>query len=1225
MDLRTREYQIRDWNANLLPVPLTLSVHWQLVNSPVPPHFLEKSSYHNAAAMTTTNNAAARDGNDTTSSSSSSNDAMIEEAASLSDLLAALAVGARAVQGLPLDNDEFAYQASFPEFASQLGSTKAALMDVLTMALPALGDDYFDSTEDGNDAAALRHSAEDYYLDDDPLLWEKCAEACDALLEDVELYLEQANNKSTTTTTTTPLSGKTSSSQWEHWSARARQRAQGTKRLMEGLVDMVKPQLTYHIAVQNDRQLPFVPRVHPDKPFAVTPLDISLQPGHGLDMRLASIKSIINNNNTTTTTATTSTTTTTTTTSRYPENMIAPTHHVAHVYQTEIESFTYRPWQLQAKEPPSGTIPVVEPLQATWVDTEAALQALATKLSTVTHIAMDLEAHSHRSFSGLTCLVQLSIRRSPMDEHDDESATSMENYLLDPFALGATAMTTHLAAPLANPDIVKVMHGADWDMAWLQRDFGLYVVNLFDTGRAARALKFTSAGYAYLLHHYVGIAAEKHHQLSDWRQRPIPPDMQQYAIRDTHYLLDIYERLKWDLEQHPDASIEQVLDVSRKVALIRFDKEPFMPDGYKWLLGGRGRNAQEHRLTPAQERVLATLWDWRDATARECDESLLYVCPNPALLRLSLASPTTVTALQAVLNPMPPLLLRYAPQVVDRIKHALVMKDNDRGDDVKDVGGKVADTNSGRPPQIPRPPSSNVMDDDDEEVANSNRGALPRPSSLTPSSAYFKPAEMATHDRPDHGRSGILSPVLGTEALYQQAGWMTPQNYPGGRRSSDQEDESDDRDTELIANNVTTTNTTSDDDDCDASSKAKHLLVVDQANQNFKAVDYMTHSLEMKVAERKKAAVAAATAAAAVASQRRRGRSVDGLGPTRAARERSKSPIRLTAEEQARHAQQAAARVRISLSRKEDELAMISPSTELNDEDEDDGDELGGNREQAIDKDNGAVQEEAEEEFVIPRSLKDIYKISNQNRRNKKSSPTPERSGKANETEMNALVQAEALLKSRGLNGKGYFDSGDGALGNKRQRTKSTESEKSDDNVGDGVNNNSGNNSANLSREDDIAFMQEMGWIQSKEEAEKMVEQRQGERVESAVPESSGPGDDDNVDEEITRRAASSNSNNNRSSRDSNKHSHQQQPSPAFDYSTVGAIGAFQSQASAAQNNPFFAGAALTGGALTQGFGRGPERGKRPGGRGGGGGRQQTRVRERPEKKDGRTQVYKKK
>ena len=50
-----------------------------------------------------------------------------------------------------------------------------------------------------------------------------------------------------------------------------------------------------------------------------------------------------------------------------------------------------------------------------------------------------------------------------------------------------------------DPKIVKVLHGADRDVEWLQRDFGIYVVNMFDTGQAARVLRLPSKGLAYLL------------------------------------------------------------------------------------------------------------------------------------------------------------------------------------------------------------------------------------------------------------------------------------------------------------------------------------------------------------------------------------------------------------------------------------------------------------------------------------------------------------------------------------------------------------------------------------------------------------------------------------------------------------------------------------------------------------------------------------------------------
>lgn len=40
---------------------------------------------------------------------------------------------------------------------------------------------------------------------------------------------------------------------------------------------------------------------------------------------------------------------------------------------------------------------------------------------------------------------------------------------------------------------------------WLQRDFGIYVANLFDTGQAARVLQHKRLGLAYLLEHYCNV------------------------------------------------------------------------------------------------------------------------------------------------------------------------------------------------------------------------------------------------------------------------------------------------------------------------------------------------------------------------------------------------------------------------------------------------------------------------------------------------------------------------------------------------------------------------------------------------------------------------------------------------------------------------------------------------------------------------------------------------
>lgn len=59
------------------------------------------------------------------------------------------------------------------------------------------------------------------------------------------------------------------------------------------------------------------------------------------------------------------------------------------------------------------------------------------------------------------------------------------------------------------------------DIGWLQRDFGIYVVNMFDTGQAARVLNFEKFSLAYLLKKFCDVTANKQYQLADWRIRSV--------------------------------------------------------------------------------------------------------------------------------------------------------------------------------------------------------------------------------------------------------------------------------------------------------------------------------------------------------------------------------------------------------------------------------------------------------------------------------------------------------------------------------------------------------------------------------------------------------------------------------------------------------------------------------------------------------------------------------
>jgi exosome complex exonuclease RRP6 len=146
---------------------------------------------------------------------------------------------------------------------------------------------------------------------------------------------------------------------------------------------------------------------------------------------------------------------------------------------------------------------------------------MLTKLRASSEIAVDLEHHSYRTYLGFLCLVQISTRE--------------EDFVVDVIALRDEMEV--LNEIFTDPKIVKVFHGAESDIVWLQQDFNLYVVNLFDTFHASKLLgtffaialfllsliclviEFPRHGLANLLEMYCDYIPDKRYQLADWRIR----------------------------------------------------------------------------------------------------------------------------------------------------------------------------------------------------------------------------------------------------------------------------------------------------------------------------------------------------------------------------------------------------------------------------------------------------------------------------------------------------------------------------------------------------------------------------------------------------------------------------------------------------------------------------------------------------------------------------------
>ncbi|KAL8271388.1 hypothetical protein Esti_004722 [Eimeria stiedai] len=228
-------------------------------------------------------------------------------------------------------------------------------------------------------------------------------------------------------------------------------------------------------------------------------------------------------------------------------------------------------------------------------------------------VALDVEHCNEFSYRGMTCLVQL--------------ATPTATYLIDPFRM-FTQM--HLLNKITlNADILKVLHNAEHDVAWLQRDFGVYIVNAFDAGIAATVLNFP--GGSSLQNLLKQLCAETKccaFAREDWSQRPIPDHLLEYAAQDVRHLLFIHRVFARRLSDFVQFACEQAdhAAISRYESLLkqRFSKT-YNFSAYKL----------KHDLKDLRSRVPEKMTDllvlafaWRDIMARFLDVGRHYLIPK---------------------------------------------------------------------------------------------------------------------------------------------------------------------------------------------------------------------------------------------------------------------------------------------------------------------------------------------------------------------------------------------------------------------------------------------------------------------------------------------------------------------------------------------------------------------------------------------------------------------
>ena len=275
-----------------------------------------------------------------------------------------------------------------------------------------------------------------------------------------------------------------------------------------------------------------------------------------------------------------------------------------------------------AAPPARVAVPLVEPRDgvpepvATAEELAAAIAGLAAGTGPV---AVDAERASGYRYGQRAYLVQL--RRA-----------GSGTVLIDPVPLPDLSA---LGAAIA--DAEWVLHAASQDLPCLA-ELGMRPRTLFDTELAGRLLGYEKVGLGAMVENQLGLALEKGHSAADWSTRPLPRSWLAYAALDVEVLVELRDLLERQLVE--TGKLEWAREEFAAVAAA----PPPVPRSEPWR-----RTSGIHRVRG--RRALATvrsLWEARDALARQRDIAPGRVLPDSAIVAAATANPGTADDLAAL-------------------------------------------------------------------------------------------------------------------------------------------------------------------------------------------------------------------------------------------------------------------------------------------------------------------------------------------------------------------------------------------------------------------------------------------------------------------------------------------------------------------------------------------------------------------------------------------------
>lgn len=260
-------------------------------------------------------------------------------------------------------------------------------------------------------------------------------------------------------------------------------------------------------------------------------------------------------------------------------------------------------------------------------------------------IGIDTESDSSYAYQEKVCLIQLSNRDT--------------DWIVDPLKFDDLSA---LGSLLANPKVVKVLHGADYDIVCLKRDYGFTFRGIFDTLIAAQLLGMERIGLADLIDRFFGIELDKQYQRHNWALRPLQPEHLDYARGDTHWMCAVHELVTWQL---------------RRVGRMRHMREECqILEKREW--GGRTDNPNAwldmkgiEKLDDDAKQLVKHLYAYRETQGKKMNRPVYKVIPNQVLFQIAEAAPESMDDLDELFRGKQAMKRRHGRELIRAVRDGL--------------------------------------------------------------------------------------------------------------------------------------------------------------------------------------------------------------------------------------------------------------------------------------------------------------------------------------------------------------------------------------------------------------------------------------------------------------------------------------------------------------------------------------------------------------------------